>query len=65
MSLLHVVAKHGPIGLTRAPAGDHAKHQLRVNAPAPGYFLTDVTLDFLWQRSGQIDAASRSPAPSC
>jgi NAD(P)-dependent dehydrogenase (short-subunit alcohol dehydrogenase family) len=49
----YVVSKHGLVGLTRALAVDMAKHGVRVNALAPGYFVTELTSDFLESRHGQ------------
>lgn len=49
----YVVSKHGLIGLTRALAVDMARHGVRVNALAPGYFVTEMTGDFLASRHGQ------------
>ena len=49
----YVVSKHGLIGLTRALAVDLARHGVRVNALAPGYFVTELTAGFLASRYGQ------------
>lgn len=49
----YVVSKHGLIGLTRALAVDMARHGVRVNALAPGYFVTEMTGDFIASRHGQ------------
>lgn len=49
----YVASKHGLIGLTRALAVDLARHDVRVNALAPGYFITDMTDDFLKSRHGE------------
>ncbi len=39
----YVASKSGVAGLTRALAVEWAKHNIRVNAIAPGYFKTDLT----------------------
>jgi NAD(P)-dependent dehydrogenase (short-subunit alcohol dehydrogenase family) len=49
----YVVSKHGLIGLTRALAVDMARHGVRVNALAPGYFVTELTAGFLESKYGQ------------
>ena len=49
----YVVSKHGLIGLTRALAVDMARHGVRVNALAPGYFVTELTAVFLESKYGQ------------
>ena len=56
----YVVSKHGLIGLTRALAVDMARHGVRVNALAPGYFVTELTADFLDSRYGK-SIAQRVP----
>jgi NAD(P)-dependent dehydrogenase (short-subunit alcohol dehydrogenase family) len=49
----YVVSKHGLIGLTRAMAVDLARHNVRVNALAPGYFVTEMTEEMLKTRRGE------------
>jgi len=49
----YVTSKHGLIGLTRALAVDMARHGVRVNALAPGYFVTELTAGFLEGRHGE------------
>jgi NAD(P)-dependent dehydrogenase (short-subunit alcohol dehydrogenase family) len=53
------VAKHGVIGLTRALGIEYAARQVRVNAIAPGYIETQLTLDW-WK--GQSDPAAARQA---
>ena len=47
------VAKAGVIHLTRALAIEFARHNIRVNAIAPGYFVTEMNGDFLRSERGQ------------
>jgi 2-deoxy-D-gluconate 3-dehydrogenase len=46
-------AKAGLIHLTQALALEWARHGIRVNAIAPGYFETDINRDFFETESGQ------------
>lgn len=39
----YVASKSGLVGLTRELAGQWARHNIRVNAIAPGYFPTELT----------------------
>ena len=49
----YAVAKAGVIQLTRALAVEYAAHSIRVNAIAPGYFITEMNGDFLLSERGQ------------
>ena len=46
-------AKAGLLHLTRAMALEWARHGIRVNAIAPGYYRTDMAADFLDSPAGQ------------
>ncbi len=45
--LPYAVAKAGVVQMTKALALELAKHNIRVNALAPGYFETDINREFL------------------
>lgn len=49
----YVAAKAGLMHLTRALALEWARHGIRVNAIAPGYFATDINRDFWDTPAGQ------------
>ncbi len=49
----YCAAKAGLINLTRSLAGELARHDIRVNALAPGYIETDLTRDHLRSDAGQ------------
>ena len=47
-------AKAGLLHLTRAMALEWARHGIRVNAIAPGYYRTDMAADFLESDAGRL-----------
>ncbi len=49
----YCASKAGVLNLTRAMALDLARHGIRVNAIAPGYFETDLNREYLASRDGQ------------
>jgi NAD(P)-dependent dehydrogenase (short-subunit alcohol dehydrogenase family) len=49
----YCAAKAGLINLTRALAVEWARHDIRVNALAPGYIETDLNRDFLGSKGGE------------
>lgn len=56
----YCASKAGLVNLTRAMAIELARHDIRVNAIAPGYIETDINRDFLKSDAG---AALRSRIP--
>ena len=48
------VAKAGVVQLTRALALEFASKNIRVNAIAPGYFVTEINHDYLMSERGQL-----------
>jgi NAD(P)-dependent dehydrogenase (short-subunit alcohol dehydrogenase family) len=51
--LPYAVSKAGLIQMTKALALEWARHNIRVNAIAPGYFPTDLNRDFLASDAGE------------
>lgn len=52
--LPYTVSKAGVVQMTRALALEWARHSIRVNAVAPGYFDTDINADFFKTEAGQV-----------
>src|SRR3546814_286889 len=48
----YAVSKAGLIQMTRALALEWARHGIRVNALAPGYFVTEINREFLESEAG-------------
>jgi NAD(P)-dependent dehydrogenase (short-subunit alcohol dehydrogenase family) len=49
----YCAAKAGLVNLTRALAGELARHEIRVNALAPGYIETDINREYLRSDAGR------------
>ena len=54
-------SKSGILGMTRALAVEWAPHGIRVNAIAPGYFLTDLTRSFYDNKSWVVAMTQSVP----
>ncbi len=60
----YCAAKAGVVNLTRALAGELARHEIRVNALAPGYVETDINRDYLGSDAGRA-MIDRVPMRRC
>lgn len=57
----YCASKAGVVNLTRALAVEFARHDIRVNAIAPGYIETDMNREFLASDAGQAMIRDRIP----
>src|SRR5699024_2094081 len=57
----YATAKAGVVQLTKALSLELAKHNIRVNALAPGYFLTEINEEFFSTEQGQNFIQRRVP----
>lgn len=57
----YAAAKSGVVGLTRQLGCEWARHGVRVNAIAPGWFTTDLTRDFLESDTGSEYVRRNTP----
>ena len=55
-------SKHAVAGLTKALANEWAKHNVQINAIAPGYFTTDNTERLRNDSTRYADITARIPA---
>lgn len=58
----YTASKHGVAGLTKALANEWARHNVQVNAIAPGYFVTAVTQAIQDDPARSREILSRIPA---
>jgi 2-dehydro-3-deoxy-D-gluconate 5-dehydrogenase len=58
----YTASKHAVAGLTKALANEWAKHNVQVNAIAPGYFKTDNTAALQKDETRYKDISARIPA---
>lgn len=58
----YTASKHAVAGVTKALANEWAKHNVNVNAIAPGYFATDVTQRLREDASRHTEISARIPA---
>jgi NAD(P)-dependent dehydrogenase (short-subunit alcohol dehydrogenase family) len=54
----YAISKAGVVQMTRALAVEWARHGIRVNALAPGYFDTDINREYVRSEAGQAMAKS-------
>lgn len=57
----YCASKAGVVNLTKALAVEFARHDIRVNALAPGYIETDMNRDYLASEAGQAMIRQRIP----
>jgi 2-deoxy-D-gluconate 3-dehydrogenase len=58
----YTASKHAVAGLTKALANEWAKHNVQVNAIAPGYFKTDNTAALQQDQTRNAEISARIPA---
>lgn len=58
----YTASKHGVAGITKALANEWAKHNIQVNAIAPGYFRTDNTQKLQDDPTRSAEISKRIPA---
>jgi 2-deoxy-D-gluconate 3-dehydrogenase len=58
----YAASKHAVAGVTKALANEWAKHNVQVNAIAPGYFTTDNTQRLRDDASRNAEITARIPA---
>ena len=60
----YAISKAGVIQMTKALALEWARYGIRVNALAPGYFVTELNDDFFESDAGKVADQARPAAPS-